>query len=120
MRPLPLSIAVLLSAAAWATSASADPAVAGARSQACATALKGGPRVSSLTRGQVESRIIRAGYTSVKGLFRTSDGVWLGTAMRNEVIVTLAMGADGRLLEGGDWPAQTADATCGELRPPSR
>ncbi len=46
---------------------------------------------NSFTEMQAKDRIEKAGFSSVAGLTKNSDGMWIGKAMRNgkEVMVTL-------------------------------
>lgn len=44
-----------------------------------------------------QSKFQEAGFTNVKGLSRSTDGVWTGRAVKNGVEVGVAMAPDGRI-----------------------
>jgi hypothetical protein len=44
-----------------------------------------------------QSKIQEAGFSNVKGLSRTTDGVWMGRAVKNGVEVSVALDPTGRI-----------------------
>ena len=44
-----------------------------------------------------QSKIQDAGFSNVKGLSRTTDGVWMGRAVKNGVEVSVALEPSGRI-----------------------
>ena len=55
---------------------------------------------NSFTEGQAKSRLEKEGYTAVSGLKKDADGIWRGTAMKNEKSVSVSVDYKGNISGG--------------------
>ena len=55
---------------------------------------------NSFTEGQARKHILKAGYASVTGLTKGSDGVWRGMAMKDGASVPVGMDFKGNVSQG--------------------
>ena len=55
---------------------------------------------NSFTEGQARKHILKAGYASVSGLTKGSDGVWRGMAMKDGASVPVGMDFKGNVSQG--------------------
>ena len=63
---------------------------------------------NSFTENQARKHILKAGYESVTGLAKGTDGVWRGTAMKNGASVPVGMDYKGNVSEGVPPASQAA------------
>jgi hypothetical protein len=50
-----------------------------------------------LTEQQARDRLVKAGYTAIGTLDRDSDGNWRTTAMKGDIMMSVAIGEDGTI-----------------------
>ena len=57
------------------------------------------PGANSFTQGEAQSRIEKAGYTSVDGLSKDDQGIWRATASKNGKTVKISLDYKGNISE---------------------
>jgi hypothetical protein len=62
---------------------------------------------NSFTQNEARKHILNAGYSSVSGLAKGTDGVWHGTAMKAGANYNVAMDFKGNVTDGGVVAAST-------------
>lgn len=92
-----MRLVTLLAALAISTSAFAQtPAVKSPNTNNPAAPV---PGANSFTEGQAKSRIESAGYTNVSGLRKDDNGVWIGSAKKGDVTVTVKVDFQGNVTQ---------------------
>jgi hypothetical protein len=90
-----------LGGAALAQESGGPDAKGNAPLKASHTVNDGAPKAgaNSFTQGQARKHILNAGYESVSGLTKGSDGVWRGVATKNGAQVPVALDFKGNVTE---------------------
>ncbi len=57
------------------------------------------PGPNMMTEMQAKEKMMKSGYTSIQSLTKTSDGIWMGTAMKDNKQVSVMLDYKGDITE---------------------
>lgn len=57
------------------------------------------PGINMMTEMQVREKMMESGYTSIQTLTKSSDGIWMGTAMKDNKQVSVMLDYKGDITE---------------------